>query len=91
MPTFTLLDVNGHGISDLPVHSQQDIHVATSSEATRQSYLDLIHSDGIGRHWTFDDYPGLIERHPALVAGVLYRDHQRGRDDATVVVVRRVG
>ena len=51
----------------------------------------VLHSDGIGRHWDLADYPGLLERHPALAAGVLYRDHQRGRDDATVVVVRRVG
>jgi hypothetical protein len=30
----------------------------------------------------------LRQRDPALIAGVLYRDHGRGRDDATVVVVR---
>lgn len=51
----------------------------------------VLHSDGIGRHWNLADYPGLSERHPALAAGVLYRDHQRGRDDATVVVIRRIG
>ncbi len=49
----------------------------------------VVHSDGVGRQWSLADYPGLAERHPALVAGVLYRDHQRGRDDATVVVLRR--
>jgi len=49
----------------------------------------IVHSDGLGRHWNLSDYPGLGEHHPALVAGVLYRDHQRGRDDATVVVLRR--
>ena len=50
----------------------------------------VLHSDGVSRRWDFSDYPGLLERHPALVAGVLYRDHQRERDDATVVVVRRI-
>ena len=32
--------------------------------------------------------PGLIARDPALIAGVLYRDFQRGRDDVTVLVAR---
>jgi hypothetical protein len=50
--------------------------------------LLVMHSDGIGSRWNLDAYPGLSERHPALVAGVLYRDFVRGRDDATVVVVR---
>jgi serine/threonine protein phosphatase PrpC len=45
-------------------------------------------SDGIATRWTLDAYPGLLERHPMLLAAALYRDFQRGRDDATVVVVR---
>jgi anti-sigma regulatory factor (Ser/Thr protein kinase) len=45
-------------------------------------------SDGIATQWSLDPYPGLRQRDPALIAGVLYRDHARGRDDATVVVVR---
>ena len=45
-------------------------------------------SDGIGTRWNLDAYPGLLEHHPMLLAAVLYRDFQRGRDDATVVVVR---
>jgi anti-sigma regulatory factor (Ser/Thr protein kinase) len=45
-------------------------------------------SDGLGTRWSLGDYAGLAARHPALVAGVLYRDHSRGRDDVTVVVVR---
>ena len=48
----------------------------------------VMHSDGIKTHWNLDDYPGLLRRHPGLVAGLLYRDFQRGRDDATVIVVR---
>jgi anti-sigma regulatory factor (Ser/Thr protein kinase) len=54
---------------------------------TAQDLL-VAHSDGLGSHWTLDTYPGLAARSPALVAGVLYRDHQRGRDDTTVVAVR---
>ncbi|HVW03106.1 MAG TPA: ATP-binding SpoIIE family protein phosphatase, partial [Planctomycetaceae bacterium] len=48
----------------------------------------LLHSDGISTSWSLDQYPGLLHRHPALLAGVLSRDHQRGRDDATVLVVQ---
>jgi anti-sigma regulatory factor (Ser/Thr protein kinase) len=51
--------------------------------------LLVMHSDGVASHWDLADYPGLVQRHPALVAGVLFRDFSRGRDDATVVVVRR--
>jgi anti-sigma regulatory factor (Ser/Thr protein kinase) len=50
--------------------------------------LLLMHSDGLQSHWSFDPYPGLVERHPSLIAGVMYRDYARGRDDVTVVVVR---
>jgi anti-sigma regulatory factor (Ser/Thr protein kinase) len=49
----------------------------------------VMHSDGIGARHDLTTYPGLLERHPSLVAGVLYRDFVRGRDDATAVVVRR--
>jgi anti-sigma regulatory factor (Ser/Thr protein kinase) len=51
--------------------------------------LLVMHSDGIATHWDLAQYPGLAMRHPALVAGVLYRDFSRARDDATVIVVRR--
>lgn len=45
-------------------------------------------SDGLTTRWSLGAYPGLPARHPSLVAGVLWRDHARGRDDATVVAVR---
>jgi len=43
-------------------------------------------SDGLATQWRVDRYPGLLSHHPALLAGVLYRDFCRGRDDATVLV-----
>jgi anti-sigma regulatory factor (Ser/Thr protein kinase) len=46
------------------------------------------HTDGLTGHWTLDAYAGLAARHPSLVAGVLYRDFKRGRDDVAVVVAR---
>lgn len=50
--------------------------------------LLIFHSDGLATHWNLADYPGLAGRHPSVIAGVLYRDHERGRDDVTVLVVR---
>lgn len=48
----------------------------------------VLYSDGISSQWRADRYPGLLARHPALLAGVLFRDYARDRDDATVVVFR---
>jgi hypothetical protein len=48
----------------------------------------VMHSDGLGTHWSLDDYRGLQQHHPAVVAAVLYRDFSRQRDDVTVVVGR---
>lgn len=50
--------------------------------------LLVLHSDGLTTRWNLDDYPGLQGRNPTLIAGVLFRDHNRVRDDSTVVVIR---
>jgi anti-sigma regulatory factor (Ser/Thr protein kinase) len=47
--------------------------------------LLLLHSDGLATRWHLDDYAGLSRRHPSLIAGVLYRDFARSRDDVTVL------
>lgn len=47
-------------------------------------------SDGITTRWNLADYPGLEHRSPALIAGTIFRDHERRSDDATVAVVRNV-
>lgn len=49
----------------------------------------VLHSDGLTANWNPERYPGLMQHHPALIAGVLYRDCQRGRDDSLIVVMRR--
>lgn len=48
----------------------------------------VLHSDGLSNRWRLADYPGLAACHPSLIAGVLFRDFRRARDDATVVVMR---
>ncbi len=50
--------------------------------------LLVMHSDGLTTHWKLDGYPGLWYAEPSLIAGVLYRDFSRGRDDATALVAR---
>ena len=50
--------------------------------------LYIMHSDGIGTQWDLNAYPGLYLCHPALIAGIIYRDFVRGRDDASILVAR---
>lgn len=49
--------------------------------------LLILHSDGVSARWDLKERPDLLRAHPAIVAGALYRDHGRNRDDATVVVI----
>ena len=48
----------------------------------------IMHSDGLQTQWGLERYPGIMRHHPAIVAGALYRDYTRGRDDVTVLVLR---
>jgi anti-sigma regulatory factor (Ser/Thr protein kinase) len=50
--------------------------------------LVIVASDGLLTNWSLAAYPGITERHPAVIAGVLYRDFCNGRDDVTVLVIR---
>lgn len=67
-------------------------HVLHKAEEIEYKWLPgallVLFSDGLGTKWKLEDYPGLQTRHPSLIAGVLYRDHARGRDDVTVFVKR---
>lgn len=48
----------------------------------------IMHSDGLNTRWNLGDYPGIWAKQPALIAGLLYRDFARGRDDVTVLVAK---
>jgi len=52
--------------------------------------LVILHSDGLGARWDLASYPGLAESPPSIIAGVLFRDFRRDRDDAAVLAVRAV-
>src|SRR5215510_5971922 len=68
-------------------------HVAPRIRAFQYAYRDaptvILHSDGLTSRWDLSEYPGLVDAHPSLIAGILYRDFRRGRDDASIVAVRR--
>ncbi|MCS4061229.1 ATP-binding protein [Pseudomonas putida] len=49
--------------------------------------LLIMFSDGLQSRWNLQTYPGLVHRHPAVIAAVLHRDFCRGRDDVTVLVI----
>ncbi len=48
----------------------------------------VLYSDGIRSHFELDGLRDLLRRDPTVIAAVLHRDFNRGRDDATVVVVQ---
>ncbi len=83
----------GHGrTTSMISHNGTVGHIVRKIQAfdypwTPESLL-IMHSDGITTRWDPARYPGLLRRPPGLIAGLLYRDHRRGRDDATVVVAR---
>jgi anti-sigma regulatory factor (Ser/Thr protein kinase) len=49
----------------------------------------VFHSDGLSGTWQPERYPGLMQHSCAAIAGVLYRDCKRGRDDSMIVALRR--
>ena len=76
--------VSQNGTVGLQIRTLQNVRHAWNAHA-----LLVMHSDGIAARWSLKDAPELLQHHPVVVAGWLMRDHGRGRDDATVVAVRR--
>jgi len=48
----------------------------------------IMHSDGLQTRWDLSRYPGLSARRPGVIAGILFRDFRRERDDASVLVIK---
>ncbi|WP_028693976.1 ATP-binding protein [Pseudomonas cremoricolorata] len=77
-----------HGLASLPgiVGGQY-----RKSQVFDYAHLDhhvlIMYSDGLQSRWNLHNYPGLVHRHPAVIAAVLHRDFCRGRDDVTVLVI----
>lgn len=92
-------NISGRIISDSGIQNLVSYNGTVGLEARRiQEFIYpwpddgvlILHSDGLASHWSLDNYPGLRGRSPGLIAGVLYRDHKRERDDTSVLVAREV-
>lgn len=83
------------GVSDRMVLCQNGtagVTMRTPDETTTQwpaHALLVVFSDGIESRWKAESLMPVLGRDPALAAALLTRDHCRGRDDATVAVLRR--
>lgn len=83
------------GVSDRTVltqHGTAGVTMRTPDETSTpwpEHALLIVCSDGIETRWKSDLLMPLLSRDPTLAAAVLARDHCRGRDDATVAVLRR--
>jgi hypothetical protein len=47
----------------------------------------VLHSDGLGTNWSWDDFPGLASHPAGVIARQLLQTLAKEEDDATVVVV----
>jgi anti-sigma regulatory factor (Ser/Thr protein kinase) len=79
----SLVSVNGT-VGHVMPRTAREFHEPFPDGATL-----VLTSDGISSRWDVSNQPALLGRHPALLAGSIYRDHARGRDDLTVLAVRR--
>ncbi|MNT85312.1 hypothetical protein D3C72_2254680 [compost metagenome] len=49
----------------------------------------VVHSDGIASRWKAEEVVPLLQRDPTLIAAALLWQQSRGRDDATVLVIKQ--
>ncbi|HZY20269.1 MAG TPA: ATP-binding protein [Ramlibacter sp.] len=73
-----------HGTAGLAMRSPEETAAVWPAHA-----LVVLCSDGIETRWKPEQLRPVLERDPAIAAALLARDHCRGRDDATVAVLRR--
>lgn len=81
-------DAERHMVSTNGTAGAEARHIREFSYPWPEGSVVILHSDGIATHWGLGNYPGLAARDPALIAGVIYRDHVRRNDDATIVVFK---
>lgn len=83
------------GISDrtlLAQHGTAGVSMRTPEEVSNPwppHALVVVFSDGVETRWKAELLAPVLGRDPAIAAAILLRDHCRGRDDATVAVLRR--
>jgi anti-sigma regulatory factor (Ser/Thr protein kinase) len=75
-----------HGTLGLQIRRLEEVGTSWPAHA-----VVVVHTDGIESRWTPELIRPVLCHDPALIAAILVRDHCRGPDDATVVVLRRRG
>lgn len=73
-----------HGTAGVTIRTPEETSTPWPPHA-----LLVVCSDGIATRWQGETLHPVLGRDPALAAALLVRDHCRGRDDATVAVLRR--
>jgi anti-sigma regulatory factor (Ser/Thr protein kinase) len=73
-----------HGTAGVTMRSPEETQVPWPAHA-----LLVVCSDGIETRWKPELLRPVLGRDPALACALLQREHGRGRDDATVAVLRR--
>jgi anti-sigma regulatory factor (Ser/Thr protein kinase) len=73
-----------HGTAGLQMRRVQEQRYAWPAHG-----MLVLHSDGLKTRWDLKSTPGILQHHPAVIAAWLWRTHQRGRDDASVMVLKR--
>jgi anti-sigma regulatory factor (Ser/Thr protein kinase) len=48
----------------------------------------VMNTDGLSTRWNLSRSPGLLFKHPAMIAAALHRDFARDTDDSTIVVAK---
>lgn len=75
-----------HGTAGVQIRTPEEVTTPWPAHAVL-----VVHSDGIEARWKPDVLHPVLGRDPVLAAALLLRDHCRGRDDATALVLRRKG
>lgn len=73
----------GHGTAGLAVRTP-----AQTSTPVPDGGVVVLHTDGLVGSWDLRGRERVVASPPAVLAAVLLRDHERGRDDTGVVVIR---
>ena len=76
--------ISQNGTAGLQISRSKPI----TQEWNQRGYL-IFHSDGILGRWNLSNYPGILRKHPSIIASLLFRDFARGNDDATILVIQR--
>jgi anti-sigma regulatory factor (Ser/Thr protein kinase) len=73
-----------HGTAGVQIRSPEEVTTPWPAHA-----LLVVHSDGIESRWQPELLRPVLGRDPVLAAALLVRQHCRGRDDTTALVLRR--